>query len=57
MSEDELLSALISSKTVKESEKPKINFSKTRIEKIRKKFNESRYKFSKSKIKEVTRNL
>ena len=42
MSEDELLSALISSKPVKESEKnfddtkPKINFSKSRIGEIRK---------------------
>ena len=30
---------------------------KTSIEKIRKKFNESRYRFSKSKIKEIRRNL
>ena len=43
MSEDELLSALIASKSVKESEnnfddtKPIINFSKSRTEKIRKK--------------------
>ena len=29
----------------------------TSIEKIRKKFNESRERFSKSKIKEITRNL
>ena len=36
MTEDKLLSALISSKTVKKSEKPKENFSKARIEKIRK---------------------
>ena len=53
MSEDELLSALISSKPVKGSEnnfdgtKPKIKFSKPRIEKIRKESNESRYKFFK----------
>ena len=47
MSEDRLLSALILSKSVKKSKKPKINFSKARIEKIRKEFNESRYKFSK----------
>ena len=45
MSDDRLLSALISSKPVKKSEKnsddtkPKIIFSKSRIEKIRKKFN------------------
>ena len=57
MSEDELISALIASKSVKKSEKnfdntkPKINFSKARIEKIRKEFNESRHKFSKSKRK------
>ena len=42
---------------MKESEKPKINFSKSRIEKIRKEFNESRHKFSKSKITEIRRNL
>ena len=42
MSEEELISVLIASKSVKESEKnfddtkPKINFSKSRIEKIRK---------------------
>ena len=40
MSEDELLSALSPSKPVKKSEKPKTNFSKARIEKIRKEFNE-----------------
>ena len=63
MSEDELLSALISSKPVKKIEenfddtKPKIDFSKPRIGKIRKKFNESRHKFSKSKINEIRRNL
>ena len=57
MSEDERLSALISSKPVKKSEKPKINFSKPRTEKIRKELNESRHKFSKSKINEIRRNL
>ena len=36
MSENELLSALISSKPVRKGEKPKANFSKARIEKIRK---------------------
>ena len=36
---------------------PKINFSKARIEKIRKEFNESRHAFSKSKINEVRRNI
>ena len=52
MSEDILLSALNESESLKESEKkfdskkPKLNFSKSRIEKIRKEFNESRHKFS-----------
>ena len=36
MSEDELLSALTSSKWVRKDEKPKTNFSKARVEKIRK---------------------
>ena len=53
MSEDELLGALTSSKPVKKSEKPKTNFSKVRIEKVIKEFNESRHKPSKSKIKEI----
>ena len=57
MPEDKLLSALISSKPAEKSEKPKINFSKARIEKISKKSNESRHKFSKSKISEIRRNL
>ena len=63
MSEDTLLSALISSKPVKESDKnfdgtkPKIKFSKSRIEEITKKFNESRHNFSKSKINKIRRNL
>ena len=39
MSEDELLSALASSKPVKKGEKSKTNFSKPRVEKIRKGFN------------------
>ena len=56
MSENELLSFLTSSKPVKKGKKPKTNFSKVRIEKIRKEFNESRYKFSKSKINEIRRN-
>ena len=61
MSEDTLLSAIKAS--LKESEKnfddtkQKIIFSKARIEKIRKKFNESRHKFSKLKINEIRRNL
>ena len=51
MFQDELLSALISSKQVQKSEKnfddtkSKINFSKPRIEKISKEFNESRQIF------------
>ena len=63
MSEDELLSALNAPESLKESEKnfdntkPKTNFSKARIEKIKKEFNESRYTFSKSKINEIRRNL
>ena len=63
MSEDILLSAAKASKSIKKSEnnfddtKPKIDFSKSRIERIRKGFNESRYKFSKSKINEIRRNL
>ena len=42
MSEDRLLRALKESESLKESEKPKTNFSEVRIEKIRKEFNESR---------------
>ena len=57
MSENELLRSLTSSKPVKKGKKPKTNFCKTRIEKIRKEFNESRYKFSKLKIKEIRKNL
>ena len=57
MSEDELLSALTSSKPIKKSKKPKIILSKPRIEKIRKEFNGSRHTFSKSKINEIRRNL
>ena len=63
MSEDKLLSAIISSKPVRKSEKsfddtkPKINFSKAKIKKIRKEFNESRHKLSKSKINEIRKSL
>ena len=53
MSEDELLRVLIPSKPVKKGKNLKPNFSIARIEKIRKEFNESRYKFSKLNIKEV----
>ena len=44
MSEDELLSALNSSKPIRKGKKQKTNVSKARIEKIRKEFNESRHK-------------
>ena len=57
ISEDRLLSALKESESLNEIEKPKTNFSKVRIEKITKAFNESRHKFSKSKINEIKRNL
>ena len=57
MSEDELLRVLIPSKPVKKGKNLKPNFSIARIEKIRKEFNESRYKFSKLNIKEVRKNL
>ena len=57
MSEDELLSALTSSKPLKKGKKTKANFSKGRIENLRKKFNEWRYKFSKLKIKEIRKHL
>ena len=57
MSEERLLSALKESESLKESKKQKTNFSKERIEKIRKEFNESRHKFSKPKINEIRRNI
>ena len=63
MSEDRLLSALEASELLKESEnnfddtKPTIIFSKSRTEKIRKELNESRHKFSKSKLNEIRTNL
>ena len=56
MSEDKLLSAPNVSESLKESEnnfddtKPKMNFSKSRIEKTRKTSNGLRHKFSKSNI-------
>ena len=43
MSEDELLGALTLSKPVRTREKPKTNFSKARIQNVRKEFNESRH--------------
>ena len=45
MSEDELLSTLTLSNPVKKGKKTKTNFSKARIEKIRKKISELRYNF------------
>ena len=57
ISKGELLSALTPSKPAKKGKKPKASFSKAKIEKIRKEFNESRYKFSKLKIKEIRKNL
>ena len=57
MSEDELLSALTSSKPVKKGKKKETTFSKARIEEIRKEFNELRYKFSKLKIKDIRKNI
>ena len=44
-------------KTSKKGKKPKTDFFKARIEKIRKEFNESRYKFPKLKMKEIRKNL
>ena len=57
MSEDELLSSVTSSKSVKKGKRPKTIFSIARIENIKKEFNESRYKFSKLKIEEIRKNL
>ena len=60
MSKDELLSIIFPSKKAKKAKKgkkPKTSFSKAKIEKIRKEFNEARYKFSKLKIKEIRENL
>ena len=57
MSEDELLRSLTSLKSAKKGRKPKTNFSKERIEKIKKEFNELRYNFLKLTIKEIRKNL
>ena len=57
MSRDELLSIIFPSKKAKKGKKPKTIFSKARIEEIREEFNESRYKFSKLKTKEIRENL
>ena len=58
ISEDELLNAITSSKSVKKKQKKtKTNLSKARIEKIRKEFHQSRYRFSKLKIEKITKNF
>ena len=56
MSEDELLSALTSSKPLKKVKIQK-QFLKARIENIRKEFNESRHKCSTSKLNEIRKNI
>ena len=55
MPEDRLLSAIISSKPAKKSQKSK--FSKTRIGNIEIEFHKLRHKFSKPKIREIRRNI
>ena len=57
MSKGELLIALSPSKPAKKGKKTKTSFSKAKREKIRKEFNESRYKFSKLKIKEIRKHV
>ena len=57
MSKGELLSVLTPSKQAQKGKKTKTSFSRAKIEKLRKDFNESRYKFSKLKIKEIRKNL
>ena len=57
MSKDEISTAFNLLKPAEKGKKPKANFSKARIEKIRKKFNELRHKFAKLKIKEIRKNL
>ena len=60
MSKDQLSNMILPLKkaqTAKKGKKPKTSFSKAKLEKIRKEFNESRYKFSKLKIKEIRENL
>ena len=52
--EERLLSVLNESESVKESEK---NFDDARIEKIKKDFNKLRDRLSKSKIKEIRKDL
>ena len=57
MSKGELLSAITPSKPAEKVKKSKASFSKAKIEKIRKEFNEPRYKFCKLKIKEIRKNF
>ena len=60
MSIDELPNIIFPLKKAKKARKgktPKPSFSIARIKKIREEFNESRYKFSKLKIKEIRENL
>ena len=62
MSKDEQLNVLNPLKEIKKGKKPKKSKKPTRsfkakIEEIRKEINESRHKFSKLKIKEITKNL
>ena len=57
MSEDELLRSLTQSKPVKKGKIPKTSIYKARIEKVKKEFNESIYRFSKLKIKEIRKKL
>ena len=57
MSKGELLSAFTPSIPGKKGKKIKTSFPNTKIGKIRKEFNESRYKSSKLKIKEIRKNL
>ena len=51
MSEDKLLNALNPLEQTKKCKKPKTSSFKSKIEEIKKEINESRYKFSKLKIK------
>ena len=57
MSKGKLLSAFTPSKQTKKGKKLKASFSKAKIKKIRKEFNESTYQFSILKIKEIRENL
>ena len=57
MSEGEILSDFNLTKPAKKGQKPKANFFKATIEKIRKEVNEARHKFYKLEIKEIRKNL